>query len=85
MSKVSEILASLNKEEEIENFLSEVLTPAEIEALTKRWRILELLNQKTPQRTIAALLNVSLCKVTRGSKILSKKGSICKKFLDKGE
>lgn len=53
-------------------FLSEILTPNEIETLAKRWRILKMLSKGISQRTIAKELNVSLCKVTRGSKIFKK-------------
>jgi len=34
-----------------------------------------------PQREIAANHGISLCKITRGSKILKQKGSYCRKIL----
>ena len=81
-------IASLMTEMSLEEgytFLSEILTPAEISTLSKRWRILKMLNEGFSQREIAKDLQVSLCKVTRGAKILKEKNSIVKKFLSKGE
>lgn len=63
------------------HFLLEILTPTEISTLTKRWRILKMLKEGYSQREIAKELNVSLCKVTRGSKILKNTQSICSKLI----
>ena len=65
------------------DFLSEILTPAEISTLSKRWRILKMLNEGFSQREIAKELQVSLCKVTRGAKILKDTDSICSKLIKK--
>lgn len=65
------------------DFLSEILTPAEISTLSKRWRILKMLNEGFSQREIAKELQVSLCKVTRGAKILKDTNSICSKMIKK--
>ena len=40
-----------------------------------------MLNEGMTQREIAKELNVSLCKVTRGSKILKDKNALIKKYL----
>ena len=71
-------------EAEIESFFKELLTESEIETLSKRWRILDLLAQGSTQRDIAKELKVSLCKVTRGAKILKDKDSILANYLIKG-
>ena len=84
MNKIIQILNNLKSENEIEKFLDEILTKNELETLSKRWRIMELLSQGTTQRDIANDLNVSLCKVTRGAKILKNKNAITTKFLNKG-
>ena len=68
---------------EIETFFKEILTEKEINTLSKRWRIMEMLASNVTQREIAQQLNVSLCKVTRGAKILKKKNSITSQFLIK--
>ncbi len=85
MKEISALINSLNNEKEIQKFLQEILTETEISTLSKRWRILKLLSQNKTQREIANMLNVSLCKVTRGSKILKNKNAITTKFLIKGE
>ena len=65
------------------NFFKELLTKSEIETLSKRWRILDLLAKGKTQREIAKELQVSLCKVTRGAKILKDKNSVLSKYLIK--
>ena len=65
------------------SFLLEILTPAEISTLSKRWRILKMLNEGFSQREIAKELQVSLCKVTRGAKILKDTDAICSKVIKK--
>lgn len=79
LDEISEILSIMTKAE-INTFLNEMLTSAEINTLSKRWRILKLLSAGITQREIAKELGVSLCKVTRGAKIL-KSNAISKKFI----
>jgi TrpR family trp operon transcriptional repressor len=74
-------LLSISSLEEMETFLEELLTPRELCDVTLRWRLLELLTQGVSQRKIAEDLQVSLCKITRGSRILRDKNSICRKIL----
>ena len=78
--EISNILSGLYADE-VNKFLSEILTPSEMNTLTKRWRILKMLNEGTSQREIAKELSVSLCKVTRGAKILKDTNSICAKII----
>jgi len=70
------IISGISDESEIELLLSELLTPQELKNLTMRWQILKELYLGESQRAIAARHNISLCKITRGSKILKKKNSI---------
>ena len=79
--EISAKIKNLKNKEEICNFLLEILTEAEVETLSKRWRILKMLNEGKTQREISKSLNVSLCKVTRGSKILKNKKSVIAKNL----
>ncbi len=83
IQEISKLVKNLHTEKEIETFFKELLTKSEIETLSKRWRILELLNQGMTQREIAKDLQVSLCKVTRGAKILKEKESVLAKYLIK--
>ena len=83
ISEISEILSKNSDKKEIEKFLSELLTSSEIDAISKRWRILNLLSKGETQRSIVKDLNVSLCNVTRGAKILKNKNSVSVKFIKK--
>ena len=84
IQEISKLVKNLHTEAEIESFFKELLTESEIETLSKRWRILDLLAQGSTQRDIAKELKVSLCKVTRGAKILKDKDSILANYLIKG-
>lgn len=83
MNEINLILNKLKTKEEINTFLNEILTQKEIDTLSKRWRILKMLADGVSQREIAQKLNVSLCKITRGSKILKNKNAITTKYLIK--
>ena len=83
IKKLSKLVKDLHTEAEIEIFFKELLTESEIETLSKRWRILELLTKGLTQREIAKELQVSLCKVTRGAKIIKNKDSVITKYLIK--
>ena len=74
-------VVKIDSEVEMESFFKELLTESEIETLSKRWRILRMLNEGTTQRDIAKELQVSLCKVTRGAKILKNEKSVLAKMI----
>lgn len=81
ISEIAEKIKSLKTNKEVCNFLLEILTESEVETLSKRWQILKLIKAGKTQREIAKELNVSLCKVTRGSKILKNQNSVITKIL----
>ena len=81
IKEISKVLKNFKSEEEVFEFLNEILTESELNILSKRWRILKLLAQGQTQRQIAQDLNVSLCNVTRGAKILKKNDAIVKKIM----
>ena len=82
---ISEVLCQIDCPGEMTRFLGEILTPAEQKDLALRWRLMEMLIEGTPQRQIAAELGISLCKITRGAKILKDKNAISKQYLKSGE
>lgn len=84
INNISYILSKENDINSITSFFYEILTAAEIETLSKRWQILEMLKQGKTQREISKDLKVSLCKVTRGSQILKNNKSIINIYLKKG-
>lgn len=71
--EITNFILKLRSREELMAFLKEMLSESEIATLSKRWRILSMLAEGRTQRDIVKELNVSLCKVTRGSKILKDK------------
>jgi len=74
-------LVSISELKEMETFLEELLTRGELCDVTLRWRLLELLSQGVSQRKIAEDLQISLCKITRGSRILKNKHAVSSKIL----
>lgn len=83
VEKLAHILASMENKEDIKNLLLEILTESEIKDLSLRWQLMEELFAGVPQRKISADLGISLCKITRGSKILKKEDSLSRKILEK--
>jgi TrpR family trp operon transcriptional repressor len=81
VSGIIEVLCQLKDRADMERFLGEVLTPAELRDLSLRWELMRKLSQGISQRQIAAELGISLCKITRGAKILKDVQSISRKFL----
>jgi TrpR family transcriptional regulator, trp operon repressor len=76
-------LVSLSDPQEMEAFLEELLTPGELCDVTLRWQLIELLAKGVSQRKIAEELQISLCKITRGSRILKNKDSISGKIVSR--
>ena len=67
--------------DQMRRFLEEIMTPAERKDLALRWELMRMLMDGVPQRQIAEELGVSLCKITRGAKILKQNDSISKQHL----
>lgn len=80
-SEIVNVFKSLSSTSDVEDFMLNLFTDAELTTLSKRWRILKLLSNGYSQRAVAKELNVGLCKVTRGAKILKKEKTIVTKFL----
>lgn len=83
LARFAAAVACVAESGETETFLGELLTPAELHDLVLRWELMELLEQGVSQRQIAARLGVSLCKITRGAKILKRPGSVAARLLAK--
>lgn len=81
--ELTDFISKIENKNEVINFMIEILTEAELETLSKRWRIFKMLIAGKTQRDIAQELKVSLCKVTRGAKILKNQKSIVRKYLIK--
>ena len=62
-------------------FIEEIFTPAERRDISLRWRLMQMLRDGVPQRRIAKELGISLCKITRGSKVLKNEQAIVSRLL----
>lgn len=75
------LFARTTGEDEMKNMLSDLFTAAEIKDLTLRWKLLNDLYDHKSQRNIAQDLGISLCKITRGSRILKNPDSYLRRQL----
>jgi TrpR family transcriptional regulator, trp operon repressor len=81
LAEVAGVFAAINDCEIMMAFLEEILSPAERSSVTMRWKLLRMLHLGVPQREIAGKLHLSLCKITRGSKILKNPKSVSRALL----
>lgn len=80
-SELIEIFAGIDNNEQMEQFFQEIFTEKERSDISLRWQLLKELHEGQTQRKIAANHKISLCKITRGSKILKNDNSVIKKLL----
>ena len=74
--KLSTALKDLNSDKDIDNFLKDLCTPAEIEAMKERWEVAQLLYKgDSTYRDIASKLNTSTATVTRVARFLFKESN----------
>jgi len=70
LDALSRALASLGKPEDIRAFLEDLCTPAELEAMADRWRVVPLLVADVPYREIHDLTGVSVTTIGRVARCL---------------
>lgn len=63
-------------------FLAEIFTPTEIRDVELRWALMRLLRDGRSQREVGRRLGVSLCKITRGARVLRQPRSVSAALLD---
>ena len=85
LADICSVLCRISDSDQMQEFLSEILTPSECRDLALRWELMRRLKKGDPQRQIAAQLGISLCKITRGAKILKQDHSISKHYLNAAE
>ena len=74
--KLSTALKNLHSDKDIDNFLKDLCTPAEIEAMKERWEVAQLLYKgDSTYRDIASKLNTSTATVTRVARFLFKESN----------
>lgn len=81
LKELINVVAEIGDTEELEAFFKEIFTEKELMDLGLRWQLMQELKAGETQRSIASRHHISLCKITRGSKILKDKNSISNKYL----
>ena len=71
MNALAAALNSLETDEEVRNFLLDLCTPAELQALVDRWQVVRLLEQGLPYRQIHDMTGVSVTTVGRVARFLA--------------
>ncbi len=78
-------IISIKDMDELQLFFDEILTAGELADLSLRWKLLQDLYSGMTQRKIAEKYSISLCKITRGSKILKRDNSVVYKIFEKSQ
>lgn len=81
IKEIAVLLANIQDENLIYDFLVCLFTKSELKNISKRWTLVKELVKGTPQRRIAEKYNISLCNITRGSREIKKEGSAFPKAL----
>jgi len=80
-NELIDIFANVSDPEKMQQLFEELFTPNERKDIFLRWKLMKLLKAGMPQRKIASLLGISLCKITRGAKILKNPDSMSNQLI----
>ncbi len=69
-TSLSQAILSLDTRQEVKNFLEDLCTPAEIEAMVDRWRVAQLLDKGLSYREISDLTEVSVTTIGRVARFM---------------
>ena len=67
---MSEALLSLESAQEVRQFLEDLCTPAEVEAMVDRWRVAQLVDQGYSYRDIREMTEVSVTTIGRVARFI---------------
>lgn len=81
LTEICRSVSQLSRVDEIELFFKEILSEKELEDVQLRWELMKKLKKGESQRNIAKDLHVSLCKITRGAKILKQPNGVINRIL----
>ncbi len=70
LNYIVDIFWQIESKKDLEKFLQDILTPAEIETIYERLQIVKLLKQGLSQRDVAEKLQTSTATVNRGARVL---------------
>lgn len=80
---LSEALCSLRTAAEVRQFLEDLCTPAELEAMVDRWRVAQLLDQGLTYRDISEFTQVSVTTIGRVARFMEMGTGGYRKVLDR--
>ena len=69
-TELCEVLTRLGSADQVQAFLEDLCTPAELEAMVDRWRVVPLLKDGKPYRQIHDLTGVSVTTIGRVARFL---------------
>lgn len=81
---VEEVFCRIRDLDTMRAFFREIFTKGERKDVELRWKLMGMLMDGVPQRKIASELGISLCKITRGAKVLKAKDSVSRRMLEQG-
>mgnify|MGYP000892587326 CR=1 FL=1 len=76
------VISSIKDQDELNRFFNDIFTPAELDDISLRWKLLKDLHNGMTQRKISEKYGISLCKITRGSRVLKEEDSVVLKVLN---
>lgn len=80
---LSEALLSLRTPQEVGEFLEDLCTPAELEAMVDRWRVAQLLDRGYTYRDIRDLTEVSVTTIGRVARFMERGNGGYRTVLDR--
>lgn len=81
IKEICMLLSKIQDENLIFDFFGCLFTKSELKDFSKRWSLVKELDEGTTQREIAKKYNLSLCNITRGSRVMKKENSAFQKVL----
>ena len=72
LKALAKALAALDRAEDVRDFLEDLCTPAELEAMADRWRVVPLLLKGVPYRDIHERTRVSVTTIGRVARTLER-------------
>jgi TrpR family transcriptional regulator, trp operon repressor len=81
--KMIDAFCSITDREDMRRLFAEIFTSAELDDLTLRWKLLAELTEGRTQRDISKRLGISLCKITRGARLLKDEKSVLRSIFKK--
>ncbi len=83
LKELIDVFTNINDKKIMSKFFEEIFTEAERKDFASRWGLMKDLKAGVSQRSIAANRHISLCKITRGSKLIQNPKSVASKMIEK--